>query len=526
MHILQAIRDKRVFGKHFKGRSWEAWFAFFATLFALPMTAAQLEIYKKHTGRNTPPTTPFLEGWLVIGRRGGKSFALALVAVFLACFRDWRPFLGPGEMGTVMVIAADRRQARTIMRFALGLLKAVPMLRRQVVSATKESITLANDIVIEIHTASFKTTRGYTVCAALLDEIAFWPSDETASEPDVEVLAAIKPAMATVPGAILLAASSPYARKGAMWDAYRKHFAQDNDPVLVWQAATRDMNPMVPQSYIDEHMAADEARAQSEYGGVFRTDIIGLLTRKAVMACVAPNVFERGREFYRVYHGFCDPSGGSSDSFTLCVGHRDLASKMLIVDALREVRPPFNPTEVVAEFSTLLKASGISRVVGDRYAGEWPCEAFSKNGIYYEQSAKPKSDLYIDMLAFINSKRVSLLDNTRLISQLLGLERRVARSGKDSIDAAPGSHDDVANSLAGICSILSKHGGYNLDVFSPSYRDSDLPPLPEPPKLEPVQANGNWWKSQPRLAATYSSADRVHNLLNAIDTASKTGFFR
>ena len=44
--------------------------------------------------------------------RPAKSFVLATIAVFLACFRDWRPHLGPGERGTVMVIAADRRQAR------------------------------------------------------------------------------------------------------------------------------------------------------------------------------------------------------------------------------------------------------------------------------------------------------------------------------------------------------------------------------------------------------------------------------
>ena len=32
----------------------------------------------------------------------------------------------------------------------------------------------------------------------------------------------------------------------------------------------------------------------------------------------------------------------------------------------------------------------------------------------------------------------------------VGLERRVARSGKDSIDHGPGGHDDVANSVAGV----------------------------------------------------------------------------
>jgi hypothetical protein len=36
-----------------------------------------------------------------------------------------------------------------------------------------------------------------------------------------------------------------------------------------------------------------------------------------------------------------------------------------------------------------------------------------------------------------------------LIAQLIGLERRTARSGRDSIDHGPGAHDDVANAVAG-----------------------------------------------------------------------------
>ena len=73
--------------------------------------------------------------------------------------------------------------------------------------------------------------------------------------------------MATIPGAILLCASSPHARKGALWNAYAKHFGKDNDPVLVWQAATRDMNSSVPQCYIDSHMEEDPARASCRISG-------------------------------------------------------------------------------------------------------------------------------------------------------------------------------------------------------------------------------------------------------------------
>jgi hypothetical protein len=206
----------------------------------------------------------------VCGRRAGKSFALATIAIFLAAFKDWRPYLGPNDAGTVMICAADRRQARVIMRYCLGLLRAVPMLRQLIEGETRESIALRNRVVIEIHTASFRSTRGYTIVAALLDELAYWPVDEYSAAPDVEVINAIRPGLVTVPGSILLAASSPHARRGALWEAHRRHYGRDGDPILVWQAPTLAMNASVPPSVIDAAVEEDPARAQAEWCAQFR----------------------------------------------------------------------------------------------------------------------------------------------------------------------------------------------------------------------------------------------------------------
>src|SRR5205823_6171710 len=108
------------------------------------------------------------------------------------------------------------------------------------------------------------SVRGYTIVAAVLDEIAFWRSDDSAN-PDKEIVNALRPAMATVPGALLVGISSPYSRHGVMWDAHRFHFGKDGDPVLVWQSPTRTMNPLLPQSVVDAAMAEDETAARAEY---------------------------------------------------------------------------------------------------------------------------------------------------------------------------------------------------------------------------------------------------------------------
>ena len=126
-----------------------------------------------------------------------------------------------------------------------------------------------------------------------------------------------------------------------------------------------------------------------------------------------------------------------------------------MVDATREVRPPFSPEAVIDDFATLLKTYRVSKVTGDRYAGEFPRELFRKRGITYQCSEKPKSDLFRDLLPLLNSGRVVLPKSERLVNQLCGLERRTARSGKDSIDHGPGGHDDLANAVAGAADLVA-----------------------------------------------------------------------
>lgn len=446
--IIDCIHDPQLFASWFEDdwQSWQPWLAFLCALFALPMDADQLGIYRECTSRNDAPSDIAREAWLVCGRRAGKSFILALVAVFLAAFFDYRPYLAPGERGTILVIAADRKQSRVILRYIAALLKGVPMLAQLITRETAEGFDLANSVSIEVATCSFRSVRGYTLVAALLDEVAFWRAEDS-TEPDYEVLNALRPGMSTIPNSMLLCASSPYARRGVLYEAHRAHFGRERDPVLVWQAATRRMNPSVPQSFIDAEMQRDATSARAEYLAQFRADIEAFITREAVEACISKNVYERGRIERVKYSAFCDPSGGTADSMTLAIASKQ--NGIATLDALRERKPPFSPEQVVSEFAALLKSYGVTKVLGDRYAGEWVKEPFRAHGITYESAAKPKSDLYRDFLPLVNSRKVDLLDHPKLLQQLVGLERRVARSGKDSIDHGLGAHDDIANAVAG-----------------------------------------------------------------------------
>lgn len=453
--ILDALDHPQVFGPHFIGPSWRAWRVFLAALFGLPLDADGLAIYRHHTERQTPPSAPFREAALVVGRRGGKSRVLALVATFLATFRDYEPFLAPGEKATIAVIAADRRQARSISRYIHGLLRAVPTLAAMVENETDDPIVLSNRVVIEIHTASFRVTRGYTFAAVLADETAFW-RDESFANPDVEIFRALRPGLSSIPGAILLNASSPYRKAGVLYSAVKRHFGKDDARVLVWRGTTLEMNPSLDPAVVDEAYADDPTSAAAEYGAQFRDDVSDFVPREVVDACT---MWGR-RELEPVqgvwYSAFVDPSGGSADSMTLAIAHR--RGDVAVLDAVREVRPPFSPESVVMDFATLLKSYRLHSVTGDRYAGEWPRERFRHHGISYELSERTKVDIYRDCLPALNSRKVELLDLPRLTAQLCGLERHTARGGRDSIDHGPGGHDDVANAAAGAL-LLTVAGG-------------------------------------------------------------------
>lgn len=435
--------------------AWDGWKAFLAALFGLPMSTPQAMIYARCTGRTTLPEKASNEAALIVGRRGGKSRISALVAVFLALFRDYSKYLAAGERGTIMVIAADRKEARAVFGYIEGFIDGDELLRGRVLSRTKDAIVLDNQVTIEVHTANFRAVRGYTIIAAICDEIAFWRSDESAN-PDSEILNGIRPGMSTIPNGLLLYLSSPYARKGVLWDAYERYYSKDGAPVLVWKADTATMNPTVDRGILEDAYAKDPIAAAAEYGGEFRKDVESFVSREAVAKAIVPGRTSLPCIAGWPYYAFVDPSGGSADSFTLGIAHHDKGR--LILDALVEWRAPFEPDGVVREACDVVKRFKLTKVTGDHYAGEWPRDRFKAYGVSYLISDATKSEIYRDVLPYLNSGQVELLEIDRLKTQLLGLERRVTKGGREIIDHLPGAQDDVINAAAGALRLAGRIG--------------------------------------------------------------------
>ena len=134
------------------------------------------------------------------------------------------------------------------------------------------------------------------------------------------------------------------------------------------------------------------------------------------------------------FFAFVDPSGGSNDSMTMAIARLD---KVALLCGHWEKRPPFSPDAVVEEFASILKSYKIDSVTGDRYGGEWPRERFRMHGIAYVPSEKSRSEIYLEFLALVNSRRVRMPNNRRIRQQLVMRSGASRARGRTASITAP-----------------------------------------------------------------------------------------
>jgi hypothetical protein len=446
--IVTAMNSPALFQPFFRGSSWDRWRVVLKAAFALPMSEAEREFFRSIAERD-PPTSQVSELWICAGRRAGKDSIASMISAHTAALFNQHYRLRRGERALVACLACNREQAQIVLGYVRAYFTDIPTLQAMVTRQVANGFELSNGVDIAIATNSFRSIRGRSILCTILDEVAFW-RDESSATPDEEVYRAIKPGMATLPGGMLIGISTPYRKAGLLYKKFSAHYGKDGD-ILVVRAPSTTLNPTLDQAVVDQAFADDPALAAAEWMAEFRSDIEGFVDTDVVQGCVGGHFELPPLAQYR-YYAFVDPSGGSADSMTMAISHKE--GERIVIDLVREVKPPFSPETTIDDFAIALKPYRISTVVGDRYAGEFPREQFRKRGIQYRCSEKPKSDLYRDLLPILNSGRIVLPKSDRLVNQLCGLERRTSRAGKDSIDHGPGTHDDLANVLAGAANLI------------------------------------------------------------------------
>jgi len=288
----------------------------------------------------------------------------------------------------------------------------------------------------------------------VIDEACFL-RDETSAAPDVELYRAVRPSLMTLADSLLVGIWSPWRRSGLLFQKWKQAWGQDGS-TLFWKAPSLTMNPTRAAEKIAEASADDPVAARSEWQGEWREDLEAFLTDAMLAAVTVPGRLRLPRVADVTYYGVLDPSGGSQDSFALAIAHAE--GDRVILDVVEERKPPFDPSIVTEEYAALLREYGCTTAEADRYAGQWVVEAFGKHGISVAQTAKPKSELYLNFLPLVTTKRCELLDDARLLAQLANLERRVRAGGRDVVDHPPAGRDDRCNAAVGALVAAAQSG--------------------------------------------------------------------
>jgi hypothetical protein len=428
----------------FEGESWNGWRSIIKAISALPMSAEDIAFFKSVAGDRSPPTKRPRETWIVAGRRAGKDSVASAIAAHAAAFFGRHDRLRPGERALVCVIACDRDQSRVCLNYIRAFFE-LPLLKPMVQRETMDGFELINGVDVSVQTNNFRAPRGRPILLAILDEVAFF-RDESSSTPDVELYRSLVPGLATVGGQII-GISSPYMKSGLLFEKHRAHFGQNGDDIVVIQAASRTLNPTLDPAIIEQALQDDPAGAAAEWLAEFRDDISGFIPYSVVESCIVKGRTELPPQRGVTYAAFIDAASGiakGGDSMTLGIAHqRD--DGFAVLDLVAEAIPPFQTTAVTELFAATMRRYGVSTATSDRVGLGWVSSAFFEHGISLRYSSYSKSEIYLKALPLLGNGSIELLDNPRLRSQILNLERRVARGGHESVDHPQGAsfHDDV-----------------------------------------------------------------------------------
>ena len=450
-----AMRDANIAADDYVDPSWNTWWVIHSALDAQPPPADRVpnwrEIWEQIAGGREWPTIRPREWWLIGSRRIAKTREEARRGAW-ACVTFDPKLLTRGERGVYGFTAPDRTQAAIAFEYACAFVEQSPMLAAMIDDKTKTELRFKNRTAMRVATASFRTQRGKTSIGESDDEAAFMHDAEASANPFSAILAAQRPAMATIPTAQLAVATTPRGRNDTVFRTFERYFGQSDPRVLVLRA-DHSHNPTLDPAVVQAALEADEFAARAEFFAEFRTDVETFLSRDLVMRNVVENRGDIPPHAGARVYWFTDPASGSgADSYTLAgvMQHGD----RIVTVALRERKPPFSPDDVTAEYATLIKSYGSHSVRGDRWALGWPKDRFKAHGVSYEVSEKSKSEIYTFTLPLLTAGKIELPDHPRLIAQLCALERRVARGGRDSIDHPPRGHDDICNALLGAAHLV------------------------------------------------------------------------
>jgi hypothetical protein len=445
MTILEALADRNLFGSLPAFRdleTWTAWRAFLASVYGLPRPGG------------------YSEAVAIVGRQSGKTRLAAAIATFEAISAEREP----GSDLFAVLVAQDQRAAlRTSFRYASAPFEASAILKRSIVSQTADTQALETGVTLAAYPCRPAAVRGLRALVVVVDELAFFISTD-GRPTDTEMLRALRPCLATT-GGKLIVLSSPYAQSGALWDLHRKHYGRDDSSTLCWTASAPEMNPTLPADYLERMKQDDPEAYRSEVLGKFRAGVSTFLDSDALEACVADRRElqpadglslrrvhrSEGRGQGRIHGGDCSPR------------RRRARDRRLRARMESAVQPCGRGRGVRGAAENVFLPGSDGRSVCRRMAsGSLPLSLDRiRSGRSRSLSPLPRADTACECGDGGDPERCQAT-----LAELRGLERRRGTAGRDRVDHRPGSHDDRANSVAGVVYLAGARDFYDIDLLA------------------------------------------------------------
>lgn len=426
------------------------------SLYGLPLNPVELSIYQECTERAYEEGQEQQEITIIAGRRGGKT---GKIAAPIVCFEAFRFHgLRPGDEGFVMLLAKDLQQARIALRCVRNYLRRSPILSKRIVSTTKNEIKLDNGITIGCYASTYDGVRGRTIVTAVCDELAFWPRGESAADSDEEVIAALRPGMATVHNAKLVKISTPYAKCGVLWTDFQHRNELD---FPVWQVSSIRMNPTIDVKMLAREQRRNEENYRREYLAEFTDSINSWIIPEILDPCIVRGRVEVPPRRGVRYAAAIDPASRHND-FALAILEFSPDEKVILAHLSRwrgTSKAPVPYDHVLGEIKSILDQFEINSVTGDQYY----CDVISQNllklGISYEISVfgpQTRGKIFANLKHLLVQKKIELLDNLELLSELRSLQEVKTERGQIDIRPGLGMRDDLAVAVALATSELMK----------------------------------------------------------------------
>jgi hypothetical protein len=385
------------------------------------------------------------------GRRGGKSSSLSRLAVVHALEYD-QSLIPPGDVGTVAIVSTDRGEALGRLRTIEAILDALGVAWKPCKAPIVGIELVDRRIVFRVFTASIAGVSGFTAIFILCDEVAKWRDSDTGVNPASEVLASVRPTMATQRDARIVLSSSPMGRLDAHYDAYEEG---DTDFQIVAHAETWIANPTVTEEETHK-LEPDESTWMREYAAIPQAEAeMSLLTEFLVDRMTRPlDLGDLPREPGHYYVATMDPAT-RGNAWTLTVGTLGVDGKKRVV-MRREKRgtkaEPLSPKAVFAEWAPDIKKYGINVIHTD----QWSVDSLRDNardaGLMLTEvpwTAGTKAEAYEAMLKEAQADELEVPLDANIRQDLLGVRKLLTRNGVIYVlVTVKGRHSDYAPTLA------------------------------------------------------------------------------